>query len=263
MTLIPKIIYLFWHSRDLPYFIKKCIKNIKNKNPEYNVKLYFYDDVMKIKDKPKILKTYKRRGIADWLRLYLLNKYGGIWIDISCIFIKKGINDIIDLNKNILYGYIAPWGKVMENWFLACPKDNPIVKEWLREWEIALKDKEYYVKKNIKHSIKALTSKLPYLTQHLIFLKISKIEKLSKYYLFLGKANDKGNPFYLHQKFNWNTNKFIYYLLHSNFIDKNISFIKLTGTDRNKFIEKLDKCKFSKNAYLVKLLNLTCKKNEN
>ena len=261
MTLIPKIIYLFWHSRNLPYFVRKCIENIKSKNPGYLVKIYYYEDVMKIQDKPEILKTYRKRGIADWLRLYLLNKYGGIWIDISCIFVSKGLNDIIDLNKNVLYGYNAPWGDIMENWFLASPKNNPIVKEWLKEWEIALLNKEEYVKKNIQYSTKALTPMLPYLTQHLIFSKISKIEKLSKCYSILGKASDKGNPFYLHEKFNWNIDKFINFLLNSNHIDNDISFIKLRGGDRNKFIEALDKCNFSKNSYLVKLLNLRCKNN--
>ena len=39
--MIPKIIHLYWHDKKkLPYIVKKCIKNIKEKNKDFTVKLY-------------------------------------------------------------------------------------------------------------------------------------------------------------------------------------------------------------------------------
>ena len=263
---IPRKIYMFWHDKDkVPYFVKQCIKNIKDKNKKNEVKIYYYNDVMKIKDRPKILDTYRKRGVADWLRLYLLYTYGGIWIDASSVFIKKSLDDIIDLKSNKLLGYTPPnivdSPKILENWFLASKKKNKFVKMWLNEWIIALQNKEEYCKKYDKYASQKLKSRLPYLTQHLTFLKLISTNKLTKYYKSIGHSEDINNPFYLVKKNNWNKNLFSKELLNSKYIDNNLSFIKITGYFRKDIIKLIKKCKFNKNSYFIKLLDIKCNKN--
>lgn len=257
--MIPKIIYLFWHDNKIPFFIKKCIQNIKRKNPDYKVIIFHYDDVMKIKNRPKVLEEYKRRGVADWLRLYLLNKYGGVWLDISCIFHKKNLNDIIDLNTNKLQAFESPFNQkeiMIENWFLASMKNNKLVRYWLKEWEIALQNKEKYVKKNIKYASNNLKNFLPYLTQHLIFVKLLKTTDLEKCFKSLGYADEKNNPFYYHKRFSWNMDTLAKFLLTQKKLNDDLLFIKLRGEERYKLIQLIKKYKFSRKSKLIKLLNI-------
>jgi hypothetical protein len=258
---IPRNIYMFWHKKkDVPNFVKKCIKNIKEKNRNYKVRIYYYNDVMRIKDRPKILETYRKRGVADWLRLYLLYKYGGIWIDASSVFIKKSLDDIIDLKSNKLLGYNPPWdnSKILENWFLASKINNKFVKMWLDEWEIALESKENYCKKYNGFAGPILKTMLPYLTQHLAFTKLLKTKEISNYYESLGNSESKGNPFYYHKLYNWNNKKFANEMLYLKNIDKNISFLKLRGVERYSIIKEIENCNYSNDSHLVKLLQINC-----
>lgn len=260
---IPRKIYMFWHDKKkMPYIVKKCIKNIKDKNKNYEVKIYYYSDVMKIKDRPKILESYRKRGVSDWLRLYLLYKHGGIWIDASTIFIKKSLDDIIDLKSNKLLGYYPPFdnSKILENWFLASKRNNKFVKMWLDEWEIALQNKENYCKKYNEFAGPDLKTMLPYLTQHLAFTKLLKTKKIIKYYESLGKSESKGNPFYYHNLYDWNSEKFVNKMLYLKNINENISFIKLRGSERHAMIQEIKKCNFSNDSHLIKLLNIKCNK---
>ena len=262
--IFPKNIYMFWHKRDLPYLVKKCFLNIKNKNPDYKVFLFHLDDIINFQDRPKILKNYWIKANADWLRLYLLKKYGGIWIDISCIFIFKNLNDFVDHSSSRLQGFTFPQdNNIMENWFLASPKNNPLIDLWLSEWEIALLNKGKYVKDNIQYSSDELKKSLPYLTQHLIFSKITKKNDLSNNFKFINKlTTTDDHPLYIFQKNNWDIYKSITFLCTNkdDKIFKNMLFIKLIGHARNKFIELIDKCKFSEKSIIIKLLDIYCKK---
>ena len=40
--MIPKNIFMTWHTKDLPYHMKENVEKIKRENPEFNV--YVYDD---------------------------------------------------------------------------------------------------------------------------------------------------------------------------------------------------------------------------
>ena len=189
-------------------------------------------------------------------KYYILNV-----ISISAIlFIKKSLDDIIDLKSNKLLGYSPPdllnSPEILENWFLASKKNNRFVKMWLDEWVIALENKEKYCKKYDKYASESLKSRLPYLTQHLTFVKLIKTNNLNKYYKSIGHSEGKNNPFYLKKIYNWDDKLFSKKMLNLKLIDENISFIKLTGFYRKAIIKLINKCKFSKDSYLVKLLDI-------
>lgn len=270
-TKIPKIIYMFWHdTTKMPFFVRRCMHNIKTKNPDYKVKLYNFNDVMKIKNKPKIFEKYGKneyiimeeyRIIADWLRLYLLKTNGGIWMDISCIFNKKSLNDIVDLNSEKLQGFLPPWddsAEIIENWFLAAKKNNLLIEYWFKEWEIALLNKKEYSKQNLNYATQSLKPFLPYLTQHLTFLKIIKLNNLQNLFQSLGYSNAKNNPFDYHEKFNWKIKKLCKFLLTTKKLNDDLLFIKLRGSERMLVINSIKKCKFSKNSQIVRDLHIKC-----
>jgi|LauGreDrversion4_2_1035121.scaffolds.fasta_scaffold974850_1 mannosyltransferase OCH1-like enzyme len=85
---------------------------------------------------------------SDFVRIALLKKYGGVWID-STVLLFKSLDDWCfnelehNENKKIMCGFwqpkAIPIGKdyvfkdrddYFENWFIATTKNNPIIEKW-------------------------------------------------------------------------------------------------------------------------------------
>ena len=91
---------------------------------------------------------------ADVLRLKLLEKYGGIWMDASILLLEnpdKFVGGDVTLfttpgtnNSNPVY----------ENWFIASTKNNEIIKKWIVEVEKAIKDPDAYLASSSEYNKK-------------------------------------------------------------------------------------------------------------
>lgn len=268
MHKIPKIIYVYWNEKELPELIQKTLQTIINSNKDWEVKLFNYDDVLKIDNLPSFIKTKSNlvrvqndniRYVSDWLRLHLLYNYGGVYIDISCICFKN-FSHIIDVNDDKLYGYNYPSAilKCMENWFLAAPPKHKFVKKWLDETVIARNDNYKYAEENYKFSPE-LNYALPYLNQHLAWKKIdSKLSETerNKQYKLIDVANSQNGP-YFYFKSTAHTN--IRYLLSITHPPKNVIFLKLNQPHRNALIKIMEDQKLMKKykkSYVLKILGI-------
>jgi mannosyltransferase OCH1-like enzyme len=96
---IPKVIYLSYKTKNIPDYI---IPNIKKIYPDYDVKLYDNNDCKQfLKDNygqlyVDIFNFLKDGPIkADFWRLCVLYKYGGIYFDLDLEHLKN-LNEIID-----------------------------------------------------------------------------------------------------------------------------------------------------------------------
>lgn len=261
MAKIPKNIFVYWHDEKMPHIIYRMYKNIKNKHKDF--KIYKFNDKIlkeKIKNIPdEVIKHFDNKTIvSDWLRLHLLYNYGGIWADISNIFLKS-MNEIVDFNLDKLQAYkLYRIENGIENWFLASPPKTKLVKLWLKECITAFTDKKKYQELNERYDTNNELN-LPYLAQHLAFIKVIYENNLTNDYKLLGDLYlEKFNhlPFHYHFKFKWNSYKLAEFLLNSKNISKDIKFIKLRGSDRKYFIRLYDKRKYSKSSFIVKLLGL-------
>ena len=84
-----KIIWQYWHQgeENAPKIIKKCLDSIKKHYPDYKINVLSFDTIKNFVELPQRfywLLENKKIPIAlfsDILRLNLLSKYGGIWID--------------------------------------------------------------------------------------------------------------------------------------------------------------------------------------
>jgi len=88
--MIPKNIFMTWHTKDLPYHMKENVEKIKRENPEFNVYVYDDEDCKKFLKEhfdPKVLDAYNSlvpgAYKADLWRYCILYIYGGIYIDIK------------------------------------------------------------------------------------------------------------------------------------------------------------------------------------
>ncbi len=78
----------WWTGEDsAPQLVKKCIKSIKNNSPKYNVNFIDKDTYTKYITIPEyMLKKINDNKmliahLCDYIRVSLLEKYGGIWLD--------------------------------------------------------------------------------------------------------------------------------------------------------------------------------------
>ena len=182
--MIPKIIYIYWNNKEYPKLIEYNINKIKQLHPDYiinildkrSIKSYIEIDKHEFNFNDKILNTHTY--FSDIIRFFLLEKYGGIWIDAGLIFWKR-VDNIIKSNNSLylIRNYNNDNGynnKGYESWFIASVPNHPFIKQIKRKI-IALNtyDKIRYFIDNRKFNIQ----KNVRLEYHLVYHIISYVQQ--------------------------------------------------------------------------------------
>ena len=97
--MIPKLFHLCWLSGDpYPKKIKFCIDSWKRINPEYEVMLWDTSrfDVNSTPWTRQAFEAKKYAFVADYIRLYAVYHYGGIYLD-SDVEVIRPFDDVLDL----------------------------------------------------------------------------------------------------------------------------------------------------------------------
>lgn len=137
---IPAIIWTYWHSEQQPEVVKRSIAGWKKINPNFQVHVLHSANLSKFIDPvPENLMRLNIAKQTDWIRLELLNRYGGIWLDAS-IIITRPLDWIEQLRakqgSNFVGYYLSGYttnqqNPVVDSWFLAAPARSPFIRDWL------------------------------------------------------------------------------------------------------------------------------------
>jgi len=158
---IPKSIWTYWDSEELPDFVSKCIAKWKRLHPDWsivvlnpkNLKDYLPEtDIFKL----KFADTKPRQ--SDFVRLHILSKFGGVWADASMVPTRSW-DWVIDEQKKKGSDFIGYYRQgvttkseypVIESWFFGCPKGSNFVSK-LRDEMMTMNslEKESDYKENI------------------------------------------------------------------------------------------------------------------
>ena len=262
---IDKFIWSYWNTSELPSDIVNFINSNRRINPnfkyiivnDYNLQEY-------LNDFPKDIKFPSVQHKADLIRLLLLNKYGGIWIDITTI-LTKSLDWVIALQQNHkteFVGYYNPHMMrdndslpMIENWFMAAPKNSKFIKIWLNEFLEALKSespRDYYQKHHDFEDIRQNINP-PFDRTFTMHLSAQKILQHNQFSYYLINAEDDGLYFNYCSK---NRVEYCSNLLLRGFSNLP-SVIKITGGDRIKLNDFINKKVFSKKSifYTYKIIN--------
>lgn len=94
---IPKVIHYVWMGRnDKPSSVVKCIESWKKALPEYDI-IEWNESNFNVNDFPYCKSAYEKKKwafVSDYVRLYVLYKYGGIYLDTD-VFVKKAFDDLL------------------------------------------------------------------------------------------------------------------------------------------------------------------------
>ena len=159
---IPKHIWAYWDTNELPDIINKCIDTWKKYNPTYEITILSKDNIRDWLPETDVFSfryATTHQKTSDFIRILILAKYGGIWIDASTILTESldWVFDIQKKNKCEFIGYYINKKTtnrkypVLENWFFAAVPNSTFMANW----------KDAFVKLNeydtIKDYIKYLT----------------------------------------------------------------------------------------------------------
>ena len=246
---IPKTIWVYWDNySNLPNSIDNIIKYNKKTIKTWKI-IYLSDkninEYIPQYEFPKNINNVFVQAKSDWIRLYLLNKYGGLWLDPSIIVNnEEKLNELVKesfVNNSDLTSYYLNSRIVndlnythIENSFLMAPVNSYFVERWKKEFEHAI-DIGFKNYKNLLLSQGFNLKKIfsgnendVYLTMHACGYKVSS-EYLFNPNILLYKAENE--IYYLQETCGWK-NECISDKLNKDSSVKRIPLIKLVNRNR-------------------------------
>lgn len=130
-----KFIWIYWHQGwdNAPEIIQICRDSWVKKNPGWKIKLLDINSInqfIDIKIKKSTLNNLCIAHQSDIIRLCLLEKYGGVWVDASLFCIIPLDNWIGDFISSGIFMFESNTRlTIIANWFIASERNNELIKK--------------------------------------------------------------------------------------------------------------------------------------
>lgn len=133
--MIPKIIHYCWFSSDpKPALIRKCLRSWKKYLPDYEIRCWDGNsfDFNSLDFTREAMSVKKYAAAADYVRLFALYKYGGIYLD-SDVEVFQSLDTFLD---NVFFSGYEYFDKYeIEAGILGSIKGFPYLKECMEYYE--------------------------------------------------------------------------------------------------------------------------------
>lgn len=131
-------IYILWLQgfNNSPPLVKKCVESWKVYNPDWEIIKIDETNIKDYINLEKYIPCIDKKNItspslSDIIRIGLLKKYGGLWVD-STVFCNKPLDDW--LGDYVDGGFVAIGSpapdRMISSWFLYAEHDNYIIDKW-------------------------------------------------------------------------------------------------------------------------------------
>ena len=238
-----RIIWSYWNSENLPWVVKLAIKTWKQNQPNdcicFLTPKTLFDFIDKTDLPPSYDSLFAQRQ-ADVIRIVLLEKYGGLWLD-STFLLGDSLDNMWYPKKYDIGCYKANFfttnekTPVLENWFISAPKNSPLIKAWKEEFYFGLtfpKSQDYidYLK-SAKLDLQNING-ANYLMMHCALLYV--ISQPNNYTIQCSDASGENNePLSYLANRNWNSVYATFYLTQNiDSLQKLPETLKLRGNER-------------------------------
>jgi len=128
-----KDIYILWFQgfNNAPVFVKKCLYSWKYYNPDWNVIELDNSNLDKYVDVSKY-RNISLTALSDIVRVFILNKFGGLWVD-ATTFCNKPLDNWLKEYVNAgFFTFSWPEKSVyhkISSWFIYYDKNGYLIKE--------------------------------------------------------------------------------------------------------------------------------------
>ena len=132
----PNRIWLCWLQgyEQAPLVVQKCRDSVVEHHPDMEVTIVDHTNVNQFVTLPDYIHQKHASGIipnahyADVIRVCLLEKYGGTWID-ATVYMTDRLPDYI-VNSDLFCYKMMPLGYcTASNWFISATPNNPIIRQ--------------------------------------------------------------------------------------------------------------------------------------
>lgn len=140
---LPKIIWWCWFQglNEAPPLVKMCFDSIRRNFRGYKINIITWDNLEKYVDIPNYVITKFKSGIipyaqfSDIIRVLLLARYGGIWIDSTVYCSNSKIISVIENQNFFVYknGLLGNNQDIkISNWFISAKPNELFIQEMKR-----------------------------------------------------------------------------------------------------------------------------------
>ena len=135
-----KIVWLCWFQgiEKAPEIVKKCYESVTKNLVDYKIVVLTDDNIRQYVDFPEYVWSKYTKGVitkthfSDILRLELLSKYGGIWVDATVFISDNNIPKYMTDSDLFLFQCLKPGldghATVISSWYISSCKHNPILE---------------------------------------------------------------------------------------------------------------------------------------
>jgi len=266
---VPRIIWTYWHVVPEPDFIRQCLANWRHFAPDHEVRSVHQGNIAKWLGADSITAFFTQLPPfrqADWLRLQLLAKHGGIWIDASTL-LTQSLDWVHHLQAERGSEYVGfyidrfttrPDQPIVENWFMAAPPQSPFILALAQEFNRAVHQGEahYLATLGDEGCLESVVQGLGAKDQLYLIMHVAAAVVLNRdpeaYKLALIRAEDSALGF--HAALKWRKRHLYARLALTPAPARLPCIIKLRGGDRRVFERGLTRGWLLESSALAKLL---------
>lgn len=261
---IPKTIWVYWEGNSKPKLIEICLERVHYFLKDWQINVLNEISLLEyLPDFPSFEEGTNLPNKSDLIRLMLLEKYGGVWMDASILLTTNfdWILNIQDTTNAELFAFYNNLGTndknypVIETYFLAACKGSKFIQDWCKEWKSCFlsKDPQGYYKRNPNYNKLVQNLALP---EYLIcYLSAQEVMQKSKLYrIALIKAEEVPHFYNIRLAGAWNFRKMALQVLGVKQPSVVPKLIKITGKGRMAIDEFLNTKKVSRKSILGKFL---------
>ncbi len=268
---LPRVVWTYWNTLPAPAIVDRCLQNWGRFAPDHELRLLDRTTASQalpgIWNQPAFdaLPPYRQ---SDWLRLQLLKRHGGIWMDASTLLAEDldWVHRLHDTPARGLVGFYIeryttdPARPMLENWFIAASPGDAYIAAWADELDraLALGEPGYIDSLRADGSLEAVAQGIPatmraYLVMHLAAAVVARRDG-DIHPMALLRAEDIAFAF--HARLGWRK-RHLYARLALTPAPRRVpALIKLRGGDRAVVEKGLARGLWRRDSLLARLLEL-------
>lgn len=212
-TEIPKIIWIYWHEEKISSISTQlCIEEIIRLNPDFEINILHQNNVESyLPEFPVSLFERQANFSSDLIRLMLLEKFGGIYLDATTL-LSSSLHWVLnqqreDKSEALVYytdeNTTEEKFPMLDTWFIGAIPNSTFIRAWRQEYQacITSNDPLHYYQDNEILPLSEFPMEISYYYSYMAGQIV--IRRNQEYRLSLNRAEDDAFLYGLNVKRKW------------------------------------------------------------